>query len=514
MANKAGRILLIPRGDFDANTEYHMLDFVHYNRNSYVAKKTTTGNLPTNTEYFQPMTDIELNYVTPEMFGAVGDGTTNDAEAFQAALNVCTTLVLSDKNYFLGDSVIDCSDKDSIEIIGNNRKSVITGGTFRINIDDTWMANRNGETNASMFYPSRFEGITFMRHNYHDIPAIICVTPIIVENCRILAKKFVAFPNTTYVDRVNFFECNIQYDSTDTVEFIMGIDGVEQYSDWKGHGDNWVFQNCTFPANGKNAFFHVSDGNHNVTFNNCINPCVCYGSTSWYSDLPQIFFNECHLEVGTAICYPKEGYGNTKALITYSNCFFHHFVKFNDDDMFMGVSYYHGMRNDYLDQNPDVGLTEKELSIFNGVIVPFGKMYKHKKDALTTYAIPTTRDVRVSTSSGERIRTTPIESNMDYVFYYSDNPHTYDATTKILKENVAPNSSGCIRWAIKGGLETNFFLHVFRKNLTDDSIQKCVVYVGFIWLGDVIDVNYVVEDGGNSIDGIYKWVDYDGEFPS
>jgi hypothetical protein len=87
MANKAGRILLIPRGDYDANTEYHMLDFVRFQGNSYVAKKTTTGNLPTNTTYWQPLTEIELAYVTPEMFGAVGDGVNDDTTAIQLAVN-------------------------------------------------------------------------------------------------------------------------------------------------------------------------------------------------------------------------------------------------------------------------------------------------------------------------------------------------------------------------------------------------------------------------------------------
>lgn len=49
----AGRVLLIPRGDYDSNTTYEMLDIVSYNGSSYIAKGTTTGNLPTNTTYWQ-----------------------------------------------------------------------------------------------------------------------------------------------------------------------------------------------------------------------------------------------------------------------------------------------------------------------------------------------------------------------------------------------------------------------------------------------------------------------------
>lgn len=49
----AGRVLIKPKGDYSPLTTYEMLDYVSYNGSSYVAKKTTTGNLPTNTEYWQ-----------------------------------------------------------------------------------------------------------------------------------------------------------------------------------------------------------------------------------------------------------------------------------------------------------------------------------------------------------------------------------------------------------------------------------------------------------------------------
>ena len=49
----AGRVLLIPKGDYNGSTTYNMLDFVYYDGASYVCKKTSTGNAPTNTEYWQ-----------------------------------------------------------------------------------------------------------------------------------------------------------------------------------------------------------------------------------------------------------------------------------------------------------------------------------------------------------------------------------------------------------------------------------------------------------------------------
>lgn len=49
----AGRVLIIPRGEYDATTSYSPLDLVSYNGSSYIAKQNTTGNLPTNTTYWQ-----------------------------------------------------------------------------------------------------------------------------------------------------------------------------------------------------------------------------------------------------------------------------------------------------------------------------------------------------------------------------------------------------------------------------------------------------------------------------
>lgn len=59
MSTSAGRVLMIPKGDYDATATYTMLDVVSYQGKSYVAKQTTTGNAPTNTTYWQLMIDAQ-----------------------------------------------------------------------------------------------------------------------------------------------------------------------------------------------------------------------------------------------------------------------------------------------------------------------------------------------------------------------------------------------------------------------------------------------------------------------
>ena len=79
--NDAGRIGFVLKGDYNPATTYEMLDVVHYGHNSYAAKQTTTGNLPTNTTYWQPITDGEFitatDYATASTAGLVKpDGST------------------------------------------------------------------------------------------------------------------------------------------------------------------------------------------------------------------------------------------------------------------------------------------------------------------------------------------------------------------------------------------------------------------------------------------------------
>lgn len=53
----AGRVAIVPKGDYDAGYPYKRLDMVLYDGNGYVAKKDTTGNLPSDTEYWMKSTE-------------------------------------------------------------------------------------------------------------------------------------------------------------------------------------------------------------------------------------------------------------------------------------------------------------------------------------------------------------------------------------------------------------------------------------------------------------------------
>lgn len=53
----AGRVAIVPKGDFDIGSSYERLDMVFYEGNSYVAKKDVYGIYPVDTEFWMQSTD-------------------------------------------------------------------------------------------------------------------------------------------------------------------------------------------------------------------------------------------------------------------------------------------------------------------------------------------------------------------------------------------------------------------------------------------------------------------------
>ena len=74
----AGRILIMPKGNYDSSATYEMLDLVKHNGTSWLAKKTAKGIEPSeaNNEYWHDLFDKPLNSISGELtvndFGVLG----------------------------------------------------------------------------------------------------------------------------------------------------------------------------------------------------------------------------------------------------------------------------------------------------------------------------------------------------------------------------------------------------------------------------------------------------------
>lgn len=110
------RYVPIIDGEYNSEKVYEPLTIVTYNGSSYTSKKSVpAGTLPTNTEYWaltgnynaqveayrqevaDCITSVEsvtkkVKYLTPEMFGAKGDGVTDDTLAFKRFVNELVNL--------------------------------------------------------------------------------------------------------------------------------------------------------------------------------------------------------------------------------------------------------------------------------------------------------------------------------------------------------------------------------------------------------------------------------------
>ena len=71
----AGRILIMPKGNYESSVTYEMLDMVHYKGTSWVAKRTAKGIEPSdaNSEYWYKMVGFNIinNLETTEEGGAL-----------------------------------------------------------------------------------------------------------------------------------------------------------------------------------------------------------------------------------------------------------------------------------------------------------------------------------------------------------------------------------------------------------------------------------------------------------
>lgn len=71
MSASAGRVLIIPKGDYNSATTYNPLDLVNYEGSSYLCKQQCSNIAPTNTTYWQ------LHAAGLEMPLSVVDGAIN-----------------------------------------------------------------------------------------------------------------------------------------------------------------------------------------------------------------------------------------------------------------------------------------------------------------------------------------------------------------------------------------------------------------------------------------------------
>lgn len=101
-------------------------------------------------------------YVTPQMFGAKGDGVTDDTEAFRTALATSNNVYVPNGSYLITDT-LDISYKKSLYADDGQRATILyTGSNSVVSIGRLSVFR-----NINITFPKAFSGIVFDTNNYN-----------------------------------------------------------------------------------------------------------------------------------------------------------------------------------------------------------------------------------------------------------------------------------------------------------------------------------------------------------
>lgn len=244
---------------------------------------------------------IVKDYVTPEMFGAKGDGITDDTLCFQKILLKKYKIVCNKKKYFF-NAPVDCSTINEGYIDIN--KGNLVNFHILINLNDEKKDWRNQYTFERFIIKNGvIGGIDYnTAPNDWNIPVVQTGSSVILENIKFQNEPYIMAIVDRYIDYFKFdsigktggykFETGeltldaINYIDRDT-GVIKRISGCKELA-----GDNWMFEACNGWYNNNNIDYKLltTCRNNSITFNNIIQSAICVGLYS------NAIFNGCHFE--------------------------------------------------------------------------------------------------------------------------------------------------------------------------------------------------------------------------
>lgn len=246
--------------------------------------------------------NIENVYVTPEEFGAIGDGTTNDSSAFNACIAKANEtgkyVLLSNKTYLIGNTLMDNADTN---IIGINTVIILGNNTFTKQIVNCVFSNitfkRTVESDLPLtenFFSSQFKYCNFVDINYlfnNISPRINTLEHLLLDECNL--------QNTQLIDVTNQFN-GVVYSINKTL-FYYDEDYKQRTTIIGGYiGGKFIFNNCTFSKFDSDGVIELFSSLDNFEFNNCYIHTYDNASTFLLPNISsvekqQITFNNCDI---------------------------------------------------------------------------------------------------------------------------------------------------------------------------------------------------------------------------
>lgn len=246
--------------------------------------------------------NIENVYVTPEMFGAVGNGTTNDSSAFNACIAKANEtgkyVLLSNKTYLIGNTLTNISN---INIIGINATIILGNETFTKEINNCVFSNITFERAVASdlpltenFFSSQFKYCNFVDINYlfnNISPRINTLEHLLLDEC--------SLQNTQLINATNEFNGRVY--SINKTLFYYDDDYKQRTSIISGFiGGKFIFNDCTFSKFEPGGTIELFGSLDNFEFNNCYVNSYDNANTFILPNISsvekqQITFNNCDI---------------------------------------------------------------------------------------------------------------------------------------------------------------------------------------------------------------------------
>lgn len=215
--------------------------------------------------------NIENVYVTPEEFGAIGDGTTNDSSAFNACIAKASEtgkyVLLSSKTYLIGDTLMDNADTN---IIGINTTIILGNNTFTKQIVNCVFSNITFKRTVSSDLPltENFFSSQFKYCNFVDINFLFDNISSRSNTLEHLLLDECSLQNTQLISVTNQFNGKVY--SINKTLFYYDDDYKQRTSIISGYvGGKFIFNNCTFSKFEPDGTIELFGSLDDFEFNNC-----------------------------------------------------------------------------------------------------------------------------------------------------------------------------------------------------------------------------------------------------
>ena len=473
---QASKVVMIPTIPKSIKNPY-ALTFTGSASGTYDGSEPLTINIPSGSAVSD---SVDAYYVTPEQFGAVGDGVTDDTEAFRQAIETELPIVcMAGKDYYFANEIV--TDKTRINIDGNY--SHFTAFRLKINLNDD-------ETNWKASYPhpnSVIQNVYFMNKNNMDY-CIKTGVPMKFVNVDVYYYDLWLKNYGDYMDYFVFDNLAINSRPSNNYHCI----------ELSYLGDNHVFRECRFGGYDSNTNYVQVSGSKAVNFIDC----VINGNVTIYQSV--VNFNGCHFENTGQIII---GDTNLNSVVNFNGCFFfdQYTVTVGKNVFYSGCGFLVNYRT-YGGQNDYMSLNTKNCIIFCST------------ESANTNCNVVIDDLRKSeypnvVYSGNKVVFTPLVlSNTQktwgiatgaytYKFFQSCNPYSIDYgdpsySTGEESVTVAADTS-CVQFRSNYDTYPNMFIHAYR-TAPDGSIKTAIIPI----------VGNYIYDYGETLNGI-MWKDVD-----